>query len=69
MLSKRGLVYLVLMPILFGCSGNKNQNVVIIFENQPTLKKAQELVFSLPTNSTSLNTFFYVLYCIVGASN
>ena len=52
MLSKRGLVFLVLMPILFGCSGNKNQKVVIIFENQPTLKKAQELVFSLPSNSS-----------------
>ena len=52
MLSKRGLAFLVLMPILFGCSGNKNQKVVIIFENQPTLKKAQELVFSLPSNSS-----------------
>ena len=52
MLSKRGLVFLVLMPILFGCSANKNQKVVIIFENQPTLKKAQELVFSLPSNSS-----------------
>ena len=52
MLSKRGLLFLVLMPILFGCSGNKNQKVVIIFENLPTLKKAQELVFSLPSNSS-----------------
>ena len=52
MLSKRRLVFLVLIPILFGCSGNKNQKVVIIFENQPTLKKAQELVFSLPSNSS-----------------
>ena len=52
MLSKRGLVFLVLIPILFGCSGNKNQKIVIIFENQPTLKKAQELVFSLPSNSS-----------------
>ena len=52
MLSKRGLVFLVLMPILFGCSGNKNQKVVIVFENPPTLKKAQELVFSLPSNSS-----------------
>ena len=52
MLSKRALLFLVLMPILFGCSGNKNQKVVIIFENQPTLKKAQELVFSLPSNSS-----------------
>ena len=43
MLSKRGL---------FGCSANKNQKVVIIFEKQPTLKKAQELVFSLPSNSS-----------------
>jgi len=52
MLSRRGLVFLVLIPILFGCSGNKDQNIVIVFENPPTLKKAQELIFSLPSNSS-----------------
>ena len=55
MLSRTGLVFLLLMPIFFGCSADKNQKIIIVFEKPPTLKKAQELVFSLSSKSSNKN--------------
>ena len=52
MLIRTGLAFILLMPILFGCSGNKNQKIIVVFEKPPTLKKAQELVFNLSSNTS-----------------
>ena len=38
------------MPIFFGCSGNNNQKVIIMFESPPSLKQEQELVLNLNSN-------------------
>jgi len=55
MLSRTGLVVLLLMPILFGCSSNKDQKIIIVFEKPPTLKKAQELVLNLSSSISNKN--------------
>ena len=43
MLSKRTLLFFILIPVLFSCSGDTNQKVIIVFEKPPTLKQEQEL--------------------------
>ena len=43
------------MAILFSCSGDKNQKILIVFEKPPTLKKAQELIFNLSINNSNKN--------------
>ena len=55
MLSRTGLVVLLLMPILYGCSSNKDQKIIIVFEKPPTLKKAQELVLNLSSSISNKN--------------
>jgi cell division septal protein FtsQ len=55
MLSRTGLIVLLLMPILFGCSSNKDQKIIIVFEKPPTLKKAQELVLNLSSSISNKN--------------
>jgi len=55
MLSRTGLVFLFLMLTLIGCSSNKEQKIIIIFEKPPTLQKAQELIFNLSNNASDKN--------------
>ena len=55
MLNRLGPVFLFLMAILFSCSGDKNQKILIVFEKPPTLKKAQELIFNLSINTSNKN--------------
>ena len=55
MLSRTGLVFLFLMLALIGCSSNKEQKIIIIFEKPPTLQKAQELIFNLSNNASDKN--------------
>jgi cell division septal protein FtsQ len=43
------------MPIFFGCSGNNNQKVIIMFESPPSLKQEQELVLNLNSNISKRN--------------
>jgi len=43
------------MPIFFGCSGNNNQKVIIMFESPPSLKQEQELVLNLNSNISKKN--------------
>ena len=59
MLSKRTLLFFILIPILFSCSGDTNQKVIIVFEKPPTLKQEQELVLALSsqTSKTKLSKF------------
>jgi len=53
MLNRLGPLFL--MAILFSCSGDKNQKILIVFEKPPTLKKAQELIFNLSINNSNKN--------------
>jgi len=53
MLIRRALLFLILIPIFFSCSGGTNQKVIIVFEKPPTLKREQELVLHL-SNQTSM---------------
>ena len=55
MLNRLGPICLFLMAILFSCSGDKNQKILIVFEKPPTLKKAQELIFNLSINNSNKN--------------
>ena len=55
MLSRTGLVFLLLILILIGCSSNKEQKIIIVFEKPPTLQKAQELIFNLSSNVSNKN--------------
>ena len=55
MLNRLGPILLFLMAILFSCSGDKNQKILIVFEKPPTLKKAQELIFNLSINNSNKN--------------
>ena len=55
MLSRTGLVFLLLILILIGCSSNKEQKIIIVFEKPPTLQKAQELIFNLSSNASNKN--------------
>ena len=55
MLNRLGPIFLFLMAILFSCSGDKNQKILIVFEKPPTLKKAQELIFNLSINNSNKN--------------
>ena len=55
MLNRLGPVFLFLMAILFSCSGDKNQKILIVFEKPPTLKKAQELILNLSSDTPNKN--------------
>ena len=55
MLIRTGLVFLLLMLVMIGCSTNKEQKIVIVFEKPPTLQKAQELIFNLSSNASNKN--------------
>ena len=37
------------------CSGDKNEKILIVFENPPTLKKSQELVLNLSSDTPNKN--------------
>ena len=55
MLTRRALLFLILIPIFFGCSGGTNQKVIIVFEKPPTLKQEQELVLNLSSQTSKKN--------------
>ena len=55
MLSKRTLLFFILIPVLFSCSGDINQKVIIVFEKPPALKQEQELVLNLSTQTSKTN--------------
>ena len=55
MLNRRALLFSILIPIFFGCSGGTNQKVIIVFEKPPTLKQEQELVLNLSSQSSKKN--------------
>ena len=43
------------MLVMIGCSSNKEQKIVVVFEKPPTLQKAQELIFNLSSNASNKN--------------
>ena len=53
--NRTGLIFLFLITFLLSCSGDKNENILIVFEKPPTLKKAQELVLNLSSISPNKN--------------
>jgi hypothetical protein len=53
--NRTGLIFLFLITFLFSCSGDKNENILIVFEKPPTLKKAQELVLNLSSDTPNKN--------------
>ena len=55
MLTRRALLFLILIPIFFGCSGGTNQKVIIVFEKPPTLKQEHELVLNLSSQTSKKN--------------
>ena len=55
MLSKRTLLFFILIPVLLSCSGDTNQKVIIVFEKPPTLKQEQELVLNLSSQTSKTN--------------
>ncbi len=55
MLNRRALLFLILIPIFYGCSGGTNQKVIIVFEKPPTLKQEQELVLNLSSQTSKKN--------------
>ncbi|MDC3228670.1 cell division protein FtsQ [Gammaproteobacteria bacterium] len=57
MLSRKRLVFSLLIIFLFGCSNNKSQKIIIVFEKPPTLKQAQELILNLSSNASNKNLF------------
>ena len=52
MLSKKALLFFILIPIFFSCSGSTNQKVIIVFEKPPILKQEQELVLALSSQTS-----------------
>jgi len=53
MLSRRGLIFFILIPIFFSCSDASNQKVIIVFEKPPTLKQEQEFVLNLSSQTSN----------------
>ena len=53
--NRTGLIFLFLITFLLSCSGDKNENILIVFEKPPTLKKAQELVLNLSSDTPNKN--------------
>jgi len=47
MLNRKALIFFILIPIFFGCSGNNDQKVIIVFESPPFLKQEHELILIL----------------------
>jgi cell division septal protein FtsQ len=47
MLNKKGLIFFFLIPIFLGCSNNNDQQAIILFEGQPSLKEEQDLILNL----------------------
>ena len=52
---RRTLLFFILIPVLFSCSGDINQKVIIVFEKPPTLKQEQELVLNLSSQTSKTN--------------
>jgi hypothetical protein len=79
--NRTGLIFLFLITFLLSCSGDKNENILIVFEKPPTLKKAQELVLNLSSdtpnknlskflnNQNWINSFLIKKACIQAARN
>ena len=55
MQNRTGLIFLFLITFLLSCSGNKNEKILIVFEKPPTLKKSQELVLNLSSDTPNKN--------------
>ena len=55
MLNRTGLIFLFLITFLLSCSSDKNEKILIVFEKPPTLKKAQELVLNLSSDTPNKN--------------
>ena len=53
--NRTGPIFLFLITFLLSCSGDKNENILIVFEKPPTLKKAQELVLNLSSDTPNKN--------------
>ena len=53
MISRRGIIFIILIPIFLGCSGQNNQIINIVFDKPPTLKKEQEFISNI--SSLALN--------------
>ena len=55
MLSRNGLVFLILIPIIFSCSDANDKKAIIVFEKPPTLKQEQKLVLNLSSHISNRN--------------
>ena len=55
MLTRRALLFSILIPIFFSCSNIASKKVIIVFENPPTLKQEQELVLNLSSQISKKN--------------
>ena len=55
MLNRTGLIFLFLTTFLLSCSSDKNEKILIVFEKPPTLKKSQELVLNLSSDTPNKN--------------
>ena len=53
--NRTGLIFLFLTTFLLSCSGDKNEKILIVFEKPPTLKKSQELVLNLSSDTPNKN--------------
>ena len=53
--NRTGLIFLFLITFLLSCSGDKNEKILIVFEKPPTLKKSQELVLNLSSDTPNKN--------------
>jgi hypothetical protein len=53
MISRRGIIFIILIPIFLGCSGQNNKIINIVFDKPPTLKKEQEFISNI--SSLALN--------------
>ena len=55
MQNRTGLIFLFLITFLLSCSSDKNEKILIVFEKPPTLKKSQELVLNLSSDTPNKN--------------
>ena len=53
--NRTGPIFLFLITFLLSCSSDKNEKILIVFEKPPTLKKAQELVLNLSSDTPNKN--------------
>ena len=53
--NRTGLIFLFLTTFLLSCSSDKNEKILIVFEKPPTLKKSQELVLNLSSDTPNKN--------------